>query len=165
VKLWQLKEMQHRYPHDYPTIVYEIESKHHWIDFMYDMISQGKCERALGDSYNVGYVMLDNDQLQKTFQPMFDAMNLDLKILSVYIHYASKDGKFTIHEHDKPHGVYYLQAPTKSGILFFPDFGEHFEPEPNHFRLIPKGVLHGIDTHQNEMERIAITFQFEDIKF
>jgi len=150
------------YPCDFQTIIYEIKSKHKWIDFIYDKIEKNQCERAPGNSTNVGYVMLENDVMQETFQPIFNRLEIDLKILSVYIHYTGENDSFAVHTHDKPHGVYYLQAPTNSGELTFPDFGKHFAPEVNRFRLIPTEVPHGIDIHHNKIERIVITMQLEN---
>ena len=151
------------YPCDFPTVVCEIKSKHRWIDFIYDKMEKNQCERAPGDSTNVGYVMLETDVMQETFQPLFDKLEIDLKIISAYIHYAGENGSFAVHAHDKPHGVYYLQAPTNSGELTFPDFAQSFAPETNRFRLIPAGVPHGISRHHNKIERMAITMQFENL--
>lgn len=155
--------MKPLYPHDYPTTTYEIETKHKWIDFIYEKIQNDECHRTEGDADNVGYVMLDNDEIQETFQPIFNKLQLNVKVISCYIHYTAKNGSFAVHRHDQPHAVYYLQAPMNSGPLYFPDFGEYFPPEPDRFRFIPENIMHGIGKHENDIERIAITMQFEYI--
>ena len=79
------------------------------MDFIYQKISDGQTVRAKDDGMDVGYVMLDNEKMQKVFQPIFDKLGIShAKISYVYIHYCTLDDSFAVHSHDRPHAVYYL---------------------------------------------------------
>jgi len=75
------------------------------------------------------------------------------------------DGQFSVHSHDKPHAVYYLQIPMDCGHIYFPDFDDCdvMEPKEGKFLLIPEGIPHAISQHHNKTLRIAVTMQLENL--
>ena len=136
------------------------------VDFINKKIEDGETVRAKSDGTDVGYVMLDNAEMQKTFQPIFDKLNISqAKISYVYIHYYALDGSFTVHTHDRPHAVYYLQVPMNYGHIYFPDFDDCnvIKPVEGKFLLIPENIPHGISRHHNKTLRIAVTMQLENL--
>jgi len=136
------------------------------VDFINKKIESGKTTRAEGDGTDVGYVMLDNQTMQKVFQPIFDKLEIShAKISYVYIHYAELGGRFAVHLHDKSHAVYYLQVPMNCSHIFFPEFDdcEIMDPIEGKFLLMPEDIPHGISEHKNKTLRIAITIQLENL--
>jgi len=153
-------------PELFPTTVYRIPEKQKFVDFIYQKISDGETVRAKDDGTDVGYVMLDNEEMQKVFQPIFDKLEISqARISYVYVHYAQKGGKFAVHDHDKPHAVYYLQVPMNCGHIYFPDFDDCdiMKPIEGKILVIPEFINHGISEHRNNALRIAITMQLENL--
>lgn len=89
-------------PELFLTTIEKIPQMQELIEFIYSKIDGGETIRAEGDGTDVGYVMLDNDTMQKVFQPIFDNLEIShAKISYVYIHYCDLDGQFSVHSHDK----------------------------------------------------------------
>ena len=117
------------------------------INFIYKKIEDEETIRSKGDDTDVGYVILNNDIIQKVFQPILDKLDIShVKINYVYIHYCALDGQFSVHSHDKPHAVYYLQIPLNCGHIYFLDFDldDTVAPIEGKFLLIPEDIPHGI---------------------
>ena len=165
-----LKEMRHNEadlykPALFLTAIQEIPQRQDLIDFIYSKIKSGETIRAQGDGTDVGYVMLDNEEMQKVFQPIFDKLGINPKISYVYIHYTARNGQFAVHSHDRPHAVCYLQVPLNCAHIYFPDFDsdDTVAPIENKILVIPEGIPHGISQHHSDTLRIAVTMQLEDL--
>jgi len=105
------------------------------------------------------------EKIKKLFKPLFDKLGINPEISYVYIHYCDYDGKFAVHDHDKPHAVYYLQMDTNAGRLYFPDFGDIVHPPlEDTFLIIPEFIKHGIGVHKSKVLRIAVTMQLENLE-
>ena len=153
-------------PELFLTTVHQIPEKQKFVDFIYKKISDGETVRSKGDGTDVGYVMLDNKEMQDVFQPIFDKLAIShARISYVHIHYADNGGQFAVHDHDKPHAVYYLQVPMNSGHIYFPDFDgcRIMEPKEGKIIIIPEFIKHGVSEHGNDALRIAITMQLENL--
>jgi len=153
-------------PELFLTTIHPIPEKQKFVDFICQKISDGQTVRAKDDDTDVGYVMLDNEEMQKVFQPIFDKLKISqAKISYVYVHYAQNGCGFAVHDHDKPHAVYYLQIPMNCGHIYFPDFDDCdiMKPIEGKFLLIPEGIPHGISQHHNKTLRIAVTMQLENL--
>jgi len=153
-------------PELFLTLNQKIPQMQEYVDFIYKKISDGETVRADGDGTDIGYVMLDNKEMQGVFQPIFDKLVIShARISYVYIHYADNGGQFAVHDHDKPHAVYYLQVPMNCGHIYFPDFDDCriMEPKEGKILIIPKFIKHGISEHGNNALRIAITMQLENL--
>lgn len=153
-------------PELFLTLNQKIPQMQEYVDFIYQKISDGQTVRAKDDGTDVGYVMLDNEEMQKVFQPIFDKLAIShARISYVHIHYADNGGQFAVHDHDKPHAVYYLQVPMNSGHIYFPDFDgcRIMEPKEGKIIIIPEFIKHGISEHGNDALRIAITMQLENL--
>ncbi|MDH3314082.1 MAG: hypothetical protein OES15_04295 [Nitrosopumilus sp.] len=153
-------------PELFLTTIEKIPQMQELIDFIHKKIDDGETVRAKDDGTDVGYVMLDNEEMQKVFQPIFDKLKIShARISYVYIHYAENGCGFTVHDHDKPHAVYYLQVPMNCGHIYFPDFDDCdiMEPKEGKILIIPESIKHGISEHGNNALRIAITMQLENL--
>ena len=153
-------------PELFLTAIEKIPQMQELINFINNKIEDGETVRAKSDGTDVGYVMLDNAEMQKTFQPIFDKLDIShAKISYVYIHYCALDGSFAVHSHDRPHAVYYLQVPMNCGRIYFPDFDDCdvIKPIEGKFLLIPENIPHGISQHHNKTLRIAVTMQLENL--
>ena len=148
------------------TLNQKIPQMQEYVDFIYQKIEDGETTRAQDDKADVGYVMLDNEEMQKVFQPVFDKLKIShAEISYVYIHYAEQGGRFAVHDHDRPHAVYYLQVPMNCGHIYFPDFDDCdiMKPIEGKILIIPESINHGISEHGNKAFRIAITMQLENL--
>lgn len=153
-------------PELFLTTIHQIPEKQKYIDLLYQKIDAGEIVRAEGHGTDVGYFMLDNEEMQKVFQPIFDKLEIShAKISYVYIHYAAQGGKFAVHDHDIPHAVYYMQVPMNCGHIYFPDFDDCdiMKPIEGKILIIPETINHGISEHGSKAFRIAITMQLENL--
>ena len=153
-------------PELFLSTIEKIPQMQELVDFIYSKIDAGETIRAESDGTDVGYVMLDNETMQKVFQPIFDKLKIShARISYVYIHYAQEGGRFSVHDHDKPHAVYYLQVPMNCGHIYFPDFDDCdiMKPIEGKILIIPEFIKHGISEHGNNALRIAITMQLENL--
>jgi len=154
-------------PELFLTTIEKIPQMQELVKFIYKKIEDGETEGGNSDGSDVGFVMLDNDEMQKVFQPIFDKLDIShARISYVYIHYCALDGMFAVHTHDKPHAVYYLQIPVNCGHIYFPDFDgccDIMAPIEGKLLLIPEGIPHGISQHHNKTLRIAVTMQLENL--
>ena len=63
-------------PELFLTLNQKIPQMQEYVDFIYKKIKDEETTRAKDDGTDVGYVMLDNEEMQKVFQSIFDKLKI-----------------------------------------------------------------------------------------
>ena len=138
------------------TLKQKIENKQDFIDEIRHMLDTG----SFIDPQRI-FFYFKIDRTQKMMEPIFQKLNLNVKITQAWVHIMAPGATHTTHNHEHETGVLYLIAPKNCGNLYFDDFGITIHIEEDLFVLVPAKEKHSITKNKSKEMRIALAMAME----